>query len=195
MFKINKKKSIVNAFKRLFSLYKHKEKADIIEHNKNHNYLTIKKVKMLGFKDIQNNILIDKNNVRYKVIRLSFLSQNGLSKETEYMNHKYLIELTEKVWNKKKYIYFKEKKANLTRNIKYYEKLNETEVNPIFKQARKERIQEMRYFEKIENISLFLLLEYKDFENVLNMYGAIFKCDVLENEQLTDCLRMLVNEI
>lgn len=190
------KQKMISLWKKILGFFKYKEHVNIQEHDENHIYLTRRKIKLIGaFRLLKNDVVEDKNGIRYKVIRLNLLMQNGISREIEAENSNRIKMIAEKVWNKKKYYYVKERKNNLDANIEFYKNKNLNEGRKRYKESRQERIREMEYYNSDKTISLILLLENKEIDKVLSIYREAYECEVLHGKELMHILRLLENDL
>lgn len=190
------KKKMISLWKSFLGFFKYKEHVNIQEHDENHIYLTRRKIKLIGaYRLLKHDIVEDKNGIRYKVIRLNLLMQNGISREIEEENSNRIKMIAEKVWNKKKYYYVKERKNNLDANIEFYKNKNQNEKRKRYRESRQERIREMEYYNSDKTISLLLLLENKEIDKVLNIYREAYECEILHGKELVHILRLLENDL
>lgn len=190
------KKKMISLWESFLGFWKYKDHVNIQEHDENHVYLTRRKIKLIGaLKLLKKDIVEDKNGIRYKVIRLNLLMQNGISREIEEENNNRIKMIAEKVWNKKKYFYVKERKNNLDANIEFYKDKNLNERRKRYKESRQERIREMEYYNSDKTISLILLLENKEIDKALNIYREAYECEILHGKELLHVLRMLENDL
>lgn len=190
------KKKMISLWESFLGFFKYKDHVNIQEHDENHVYLTRRKIKLIGaLRLLKKDIVEDKNGIRYKVIRLNLLMQNGISREIEEENNNRIKMIAEKVWNKKKYFYVKERKNNLDANIEFYKDKNLNERRKRYKESRQERIREMEYYNSDKTISLILLLENKEIDKALNIYREAYECEILHGKELLHVLRMLENDL
>lgn len=194
--KLKIKKKMISLWESFLGFFKYKNHVNIQEHDENHVYLTRRKIKLIGaLRLLKKDIVEDKNGIRYKVIRLNLLMQNGISREIEEENNNRIKMIAEKVWNKKKYFYVKERKNNLDANIEFYKDKNLNERRKRYKESRQERIREMEYYNSDKTISLILLLENKEIDKALNIYREAYECEILHGKELLHVLRMLENDL
>lgn len=194
--KLKIKKKMISLWESFLGFFKYKDHVNIQEHDENHVYLTRRKIKLIGaLRLLKKDIVEDKNGIRYKVIRLNLLMQNGISREIEEENNNRIKMIAEKVWNKKKYFYVKERKNNLDANIEFYKDKNLNERRKRYKESRQERIREMEYYNSDKTISLILLLENKEIDKALNIYREAYECEILHGKELLHVLRMLENDL
>lgn len=194
--KLKIKKKTISLWEGFLGFFKYKDHVNIQEHVENHVYVTRRKIKLIGaLRLLKKDIVEDKNGIRYKVIRLNLLMQNGISREIEEENNNRIKMIAEKVWNKKKYFYVKERKNNLDANIQFYKVKNLNERRKRYKESRQERIREMEYYNSDKTISLIMLLENKEIDKALNIYREAYECEILHGKELLHVLRMLENDL
>lgn len=168
-------------------------KKDIKVKSEHHDYLTEKKIKLMGVNRHENNVFIDVNNFKYKIVKLNFKDKNGMSKEINIENNQKLNNAISQLSNKTKFIYLKEKKNSLDSNIEYYMSLYENEDNLNYKRSLIERIENMRWANTVEQVSCYAFIEDDSFDHIISVLSDVYAVEILRERQALMVVKALNN--
>lgn len=188
----NKFKGLVNKFCQLFKYKEIKKVKDTT--SQYHDYLTEFKVKSVGITNCENNVVVDKNNNEYVILKFEFLRANGVNTTQTNANLDALRLIENEVNNKAKDIYLREAKDELATNIKYYKYLLEREERVNYRESLEERLMQMEYLNKIEQKTHYGLIENRNIKDVIMSYSRVFDVHVLDKKEIVQFLKKLNND-